>query len=938
MSEKNNQPSTLVRIFVDGEARDVDSGKNLLESCLSSGDDLPYFCWHPSLGSVGSCRQCAIIQYADEKDERGRLVTACMTAPTEGMRISLNADKANDFRENLIETVMTNHPHDCPVCEEAGECHLQDMVNMSSHQNRDYDGDKRTYQNQYLGPFIGHEMNRCITCYRCTRFYNDYAGGDDLVALRSSSKVYIGRHEEGVLENEFSGNLVEVCPTGVFTDKTYSKHYARKWDLQNAPAICTHCSLGCNISPGERAGTLRRVMNRYHPDINAYFLCDRGRFAYEYVNSDQRLTSASVKSDKFKDIADGDLKGLLGKLKTTSKSDSSFQNTQRVGVGSPRASLESNYALLKLVGQSNFYSGLSVKEHSALKSCYNLIKSNPNIASLKQIENADAVIIIGEDILHTAPRMSLAVRQAIVANKGKTLASEIRIPEWDANAVQTYAGDQKNPFIVLHTHDSKSFDLASDKYFDAPDNIARVACIAAELMNKSGQLIHHSSEREQAFSRKIVDALTEARNPLIICGASLSSDANIEASAQLYNACLSLNDNTSISVVLPEANSMGLACLLFENAEEEQKSDLDSLVKLSGHNHIDQLIVLEHDLTRRLDKLHVERIFSSSVETILLDCYQQGTCEFADCILPAATSAEAEGIYINNEGRAQQNFSCMHENEILPSWQWLQFLSETPYSDIDTLLSDCADDIPVLKALLSSHLEAKFRVKGKKVARQTHRYSGRTSLKADIKVSEEKQQTDNDSAFSFSMEGARNKISASMQPSYWSPSWNSNESLNKFQQEIGGALKNNGSHENLEFKLFASQTQNNSNPIHIDNSTTSIKNSAWIADDKYLLIIPEYQIFSSDELGALSPSLKDRAPKALALISAQDAQKLKIQEKIEIEVAQKKFSFEVAISPGIAKGCIALPLSADSETYFQLLGEMAHVLSEDKEIETGAKN
>ena len=115
---------------------------------------------------------------------------------------------------------MLNHPHDCPVCAEGGECHLQDMTVMVGHRDRHYRGRKNTHRNQYLGPLINHEMNRCITCYRCTRYYRDYAGGTDLAAMASHDHVYFGRHQEGVLQSEFAGNLVEVCPTGVFTDKT----------------------------------------------------------------------------------------------------------------------------------------------------------------------------------------------------------------------------------------------------------------------------------------------------------------------------------------------------------------------------------------------------------------------------------------------------------------------------------------------------------------------------------------------------------------------------------------------------------------------------------------------------------------------------------------------------------------------------------------------
>ncbi|KAE9782550.1 NADH-quinone oxidoreductase subunit G, partial [Escherichia coli] len=139
-----------------------------------------------------------------------------------------------------------------------------------------------------LGPFISHEMNRCIACYRCVRYYKDYADGADLGVYGAHDNVYFGRPEDGTLESEFSGNLVEICPTGVFTDKTHSERYNRKWDMQFAPSICQQCSIGCNTSPGERYGELRRIENRYNGTVNHYFLCDRGRFGYGYVNPKDR--------------------------------------------------------------------------------------------------------------------------------------------------------------------------------------------------------------------------------------------------------------------------------------------------------------------------------------------------------------------------------------------------------------------------------------------------------------------------------------------------------------------------------------------------------------------------------------------------------------------------------------------------------------------------
>ena len=151
-----------VTIFIDDVPFQLSTDDNLLAGVLSEKLNLPYFCWHPSMGSVGACRQCAVTQFQDEADQRGRIVMACITPVTDGMRISIKNKAASEFREQVIAAMMTNHPHDCPVCAEGGECHLQDMTVMTGHSVREYQGTKRTFNNQYLGELVGHEMNRCI--------------------------------------------------------------------------------------------------------------------------------------------------------------------------------------------------------------------------------------------------------------------------------------------------------------------------------------------------------------------------------------------------------------------------------------------------------------------------------------------------------------------------------------------------------------------------------------------------------------------------------------------------------------------------------------------------------------------------------------------------------------------------------------------------------
>ncbi|HEY5572381.1 MAG TPA: NADH-quinone oxidoreductase subunit NuoG, partial [Anaerolineales bacterium] len=432
----------MATIYIDGKEYEVDPNKNLLHVGLSLGLDIPYFCWHPAMGSVGACRQCAVKQFRDENDQQGKLVMACMTPASDGTRISINDPEAVMFRAEVIEWLMINHPHDCPICDEGGECHLQDMTVMTGHSYRRYRFRKRTYRNQYLGPFVNHEMNRCIQCYRCVRFYKDHAGGEDLDVFGAHDQVYFGRKEDGVLESEFSGNLVEVCPTGVFTDKTLKQHYTRKWDLTTAPSVCVNCGIGCNTIPGERYGKLRRILNRYNRQVNGYFICDRGRYGYEFVNSEKRIRQPLLRRSGTlaQPVSVTDIQLALKEILESSKGV--------IGIGSPRTSLENNFALHRLVGSAHFFVGISDQEYRLVRRALISLQEGPaRSASLHDAELSDAVLVLGEDLTNTAPMLAYAMHQAVRNQPMKSVA-RLQIAAWNDAAAREVIQDEKGPLFI----------------------------------------------------------------------------------------------------------------------------------------------------------------------------------------------------------------------------------------------------------------------------------------------------------------------------------------------------------------------------------------------------------------------------------------------------------------------------------------------------------
>ena len=888
----------MATIYIDNKPYEVKDGQNLLQACLFLGFNIPYFCWHPAMHSVGACRQCAVKQFRDEKDTRGKIVMSCMTPAADGARISIDDPEVKEFRAGVIEWLMLNHPHDCPVCDEGGECHLQDMTVMTGHSYRRTRFRKRTHRNQCLGPFLNHEMNRCIQCYRCVRFYCDYAGGRDLNVFGSHHHVYFGRYEDGILENEFSGNLVEVCPTGVFTDKTLKKHYTRKWDLQTAPSVCVHCGLGCNTIPGERYGRLRRILNRYNGEVNGYFLCDRGRFGYEFVNSKERIREPLIRNKDNGALEPASEERVLGRL-----SNILYFGAKVIGIGSPRASLEANFALRTLVGPERFFPGISEKEHQLTSAAIEILRKGPaRTPSLRDVALSDAVFILGEDVINTAPLLGLALRQA-VRQKPMEMVKRLNIPLWDDAAAREVIQHEKGPLFIAATHGTKLDEIAARTYNGSPDDLARLGFAVAHALDPSAPAVPDIGEDLIPLAQSIADSLKSAERPLIISGMSTGSEAVLHAAATIVWALCRDNGNAALSFVMNECNSIGLG--LMSGGSLNGAFDLNKAFDLVEEGKVDAAIVLENDLYRREDREKVERFFERCKHVIVIDHLFNNTAAKAEVVLPAGTFAESDGTLVNNEGRAQRFYQAfVPEGGIQESWRWLRDAMTASrrtvqWQSLDHVLSAMANEMPVFRTVAEIAPPARFRIAGQKIPRQPHRYSGRTSIHANINVHEQKPPDDSDSALSFSMEGYEGMPPAPFITRFWSPGWNSVQAVNKFHCEVGGPLHGADPGKRLmeptvsgEISYFQKVPQ------------------AFEPRKDELLMVPLHHIFGSEELSVLSPAIAERTPKPYLAISREDAGRLQVDQESELEIviSGRTYRLQGIINPSLPRGVAGLPV------------------------------
>lgn len=837
-------------ITIDGNKHEIEAeGRNLLDICLSLGYDLPYFCWHPAMHSVGACRQCAVKWFQNDKDTRGRIIMACMSAPVDGMIVSINDPEAAAFRKSVAEWLMLNHPHDCPVCDEGGECHLQDMTIMARHAYRRTRVPKRTHHNQDLGPFINHEMNRCIQCYRCVRFYRDYAGGHDFGVFGWHDGVYFGRHEDGTLENEFSGNLVEVCPTGVFTDKTFRRHYTRKWDLQTAPSICVHCGLGCNILPGERYGTLRRIQSRYNHDVNGYFLCDRGRFGYDFVNGEQRVRTPRLRatdSDRFDEIEPVQALKVLAEW---------LRGHEVIGLGSPRASIESNFALRQFVGEGNFYQGISESNRAIQAEMLRIMRegSAPTI-SLGDVGRCDAALIFGDDVANTAPMLALALRQTVLQAPIRR-ANELHLYRYDDSAIREAIQVEKGPLYIAYPAATKLDWLARQSFRATPPDIARLGYAIAHALDDQAPAVEDISEELRATAARIAGELSEAECPVIVAGYACGDVATTHAAANIAWALQRQGSNARLCFTMPRCNSLGLALLggpSLDDALERVDQTRDLVV-----------IVLEGNLHREINDADADRLLQAAGHVVVLDYLENETTRSADLILPAAAFAESTGTFVNNEGRAQRHFQVfVPGDDIRESWRWIADMAEVrgeqrPWECLDDLIL-AADELPGLQGIAEAAPLSDYRLAGQKIPREPHRYSGRTAMHADKTVQEPAPPVDADAPLGFSMEGSTLQPPPELISRFWSPGWNSQQAVNRFQDRIAGPLRGGPAGRRL---IEPSGDQ----PDFYGHVPP-----AFAPREGHHYVIPIHHVFGSDELSMQSPGIAERAPQPYLALNAAD--------------------------------------------------------------------
>ncbi|MDQ3698306.1 MAG: molybdopterin-dependent oxidoreductase [Gemmatimonadota bacterium] len=325
----------LVNLTIEGRRISVASGTSLIEAAKAAGVLVPHYCYHPGLPVAGVCRMCLV-----EVEKAPKLAPACATAVAEGQVVHVHSEKALEARRSVLEFLLINHPLDCPICDQAGECELQDYTYREGRSQGRYHEPKRFNPVEDFGGDVLYVPNRCILCTRCVRFMDDIAQQPVLNVSERGDRAVIGKFEGEDLTHPWAGNVIDLCPVGSLLSKDFLNK-ARAWELDRAPSICPNCTQGCNAILETRDQVVVRMRPRPNDDVNKYFLCDHGRLTYRWLNEPERLEAPLVR--------DGE------RLAAVSWDDAIAAASRLLGgrrafvVASPMLSNESLYMLARLM-------------------------------------------------------------------------------------------------------------------------------------------------------------------------------------------------------------------------------------------------------------------------------------------------------------------------------------------------------------------------------------------------------------------------------------------------------------------------------------------------------------------------------------------------------------------------------------------------------------
>jgi NADH-quinone oxidoreductase subunit G len=618
----------IIKVTINGRVFEVPKGARLIDVCREKGFDIPSFCYYADLALQASCRMCLV-----RIEKMPKLQTSCTITCTDGMVVTTQSEEIEKAQRGMTEFLLANHPLDCPVCDRGGECELQEMTFDWGGLEERFTEKKNYYAERYLSPMVANDPQRCILCKRCTRVCDEWMGEEAIEAGGRGANTVIGTYL-GWLDCSQCGNCIEVCPTGTLLDATY-RHQARPWELAQTISTCTYCSDGCQMSLGSRSGELMRIVarDRYVNGLNGEFLCVKGRFGHPFVNHEERIRTPLIRYKKGGKLIPATWDEAIRHVAQRLDAIANEHGRNAVGVvGSPRLTNEALYSLHKfateLVGTENY---TTTDAFSLTPFFKNL---GAPLATHRDIRYAKTILLIGGEPEELQPLTGKQIRQAVRNGGAKLIivnAVPIRLREQAAQFIHIRPGTEDA--IVLALSDKETDSLAAQK---AGVETRELDAARELIANTSGDMIVMFGGELSAEAQAVL-----AQLPFVL---GAEGRRVLLHPLPLFNNSFGAHN---MGMMDAPATTTGMLAAAGDSIKAMYVAGSFLPLHLKGRD----------EALARLDFLVVQELFENE------------TTRFADVVLPAASFAEIDGTFTNNDGfvqRVRQSIPPVHQAK--PDW------------------------------------------------------------------------------------------------------------------------------------------------------------------------------------------------------------------------------------------------------------------------------
>ena len=628
----------MIEIQLDGQKIDVIEGSTIMHAAEKAGTYIPHFCYHKKLSIAANCRMCLV-----DVEKAPKPMPACATPVSQGMIVHTKNEKAIKAQKGVMEFLLINHPLDCPICDQGGECQLQDLAVGYGGSGSRYEEEKRVVAYKDVGPLVSmQEMNRCIHCTRCVRFGQEVAGVMELGMSHRGEHAEIETFVGMSVDSELSGNMIDICPVGALTSKPF-RYSARTWELSRRKSISPHDSTGANLIVQVKANKVMRVVPLENEDVNECWIADRDRFSYEALSSDERLTSPMLKQGgEWKTV---DWQTALEYVANGLKQIKADHGADSIGtLASPHSTLEELYltaSLMRGMGSDNIDYRLRNAEFVQARGVRWL---GTSIASLSTLQR---VLIVGSNLRKDHPLFAQRIRQA--ARKGCA-----------ASAINSVA--------ELATADAWAIPIANSVVIGSGSWVQSLADVASAIALEKGIAAPVAGESTDV-AKAIAKSLLGGERKAILMGNAAAHHANASSLLALAN-WIGEQTGASVGYLTEAANTVGAQLA----GAVPQGKGLNAGQMLNGQLKAVVLLNTEPEFDSAPGAKAVAALNAAQMVVTLSPF--KANMSFSDVLLPIAPFTETPGTFVNAEGRVQSFHAVVKPlGEARPAWKVLRVLA-----------------------------------------------------------------------------------------------------------------------------------------------------------------------------------------------------------------------------------------------------------------------